>query len=149
MTDVRIYIACHATNPGLNEAPFAPMHVGRARAGAPIPNTIGDDDGDNISAENPRYCELTALYWAWKNDTTSDRIGLMHYRRVLDFMGDGNETKAETDVPFFDIPVWIERAAERLDTDFDDADIIVAQPNGIERHIRQRSEDCRDLLRLI
>lgn len=38
--------------------------------------------GDNISAKNQYYCELTGIYWAWKNLNT-DYIGLCHYRRYF------------------------------------------------------------------
>ena len=39
-----------------------------------------DNTGDNISAKNPYYCELTGLYWAWKN-LDCEYLGLAHYRR--------------------------------------------------------------------
>ncbi len=82
-----LYLAYHKASSLIAGPSLRPMHVGRALAARPLDGMIGDDTGDTISAKNDRYCELTALYWAWKNDRTSDRIGLMHYRRLLDFAG--------------------------------------------------------------
>ncbi len=59
---------------------YLPVQAGRALH-APLPYT-GDDSGENISGKNPNYCELTCLYWAWKN-LDAEAVGLCHYRRYF------------------------------------------------------------------
>ena len=76
--DIKIIIATHKQYWMPDDPMYLPVHVGAAGK-----ESIGyqrDDEGDNISAKNPNYCELTGLYWAWKN-LKADYIGLAHYRR--------------------------------------------------------------------
>ncbi len=63
-----------------NDELYLPIQVGAL--GKESIGYIRDDGGDNISQKNPYYCELTALYYAYKNMQV-DYLGLFHYRRYL------------------------------------------------------------------
>lgn len=39
-----------------------------------------DNIGDHISGKNLNFCELTSMYWLWKNDDSNYK-GISHYRR--------------------------------------------------------------------
>lgn len=82
--NIEIFVAGHKASAQLSDNIFIPIHVGRAGREASFCE-IGDDTGDNISSKNDSFCELTALYWIWKNTRNSDYVGLFHYRRHLNF----------------------------------------------------------------
>lgn len=58
------------------------LMVGANRCSERKKDYLYDDKGDNISEKNPNYCELTGLYWIWKN-VTDEYVGLVHYRRYF------------------------------------------------------------------
>ena len=63
------------------DSPFTEtIQVGADLTDMDISN-LKDNTGDNVSKRNRDYCEMSAVYWAWKNDKESDYIGLCHYRR--------------------------------------------------------------------
>lgn len=60
---------------------YLPIQVGSV-LNRPVQGMLQDGMGDNISEKNRFYCELTAVYWAWKN-LNADYVGLNHYRRYF------------------------------------------------------------------
>ena len=89
---------------------ITPIQVGAVLSPRRVANIL-DCDGENISAKNGNYSELTALYWIWKNrllcltdgigghpsggqgsassgSAGNEYYGLSHYRRILEFTED-------------------------------------------------------------
>ena len=112
---VKILVAYHKPSQLLKNDIFVPIHLGRALAtqaskdGAistedyqwMLDNMIGDDTGENISELNRHFCELTSMYWAWKNYDklgTPDYIGFCHYRRFLNFEKNIPEKKIDNGI---------------------------------------------------
>jgi hypothetical protein len=84
MEKIKILVCTHKDGFVKSDDVFMPIQGGKAIADIDL-GIQGDDTGENISAKNPHYCELTALYWAWKNLKDVDYIGLCHYRRYFIF----------------------------------------------------------------
>lgn len=68
-----------------------PIHVGASLSdkyfGIQRDDELNGNRTENISSKNKSYCELTALYWAWKNIEKLfpgiQYVGLNHYRRYF------------------------------------------------------------------
>ena len=80
---MKILVCTHKPGFVLQDDIYTPIQVGKALSNVDL-GFLGDDKGDNISVKNKEFCELTAMYWAWKNLKNLDVIGLCHYRRYFD-----------------------------------------------------------------
>lgn len=78
MKDIQVIIATHKKYYMPNDKMYLPVQVGRI--GKESLGYQSDNEGENISDKNAFFCELTGLYWAWKN-LQAEYIGLSHYRR--------------------------------------------------------------------
>ena len=90
--DVKVIVATHKPYWMPTDPLYVPVQVG-----AEGKDSLGftrDNTGENISSKNANYCELTGLYWAWKN-LNCGYLGLAHYRRHFTMMkGTGDRRDA-------------------------------------------------------
>ena len=82
-----IAVAAHKACPLPEQPPYLPMEAGAALRAEHLTDSAGrplarDDEGEQISARNPTFCELTVLYRLWKS-CGADALGLCHYRRYF------------------------------------------------------------------
>ena len=81
---IKILVCAHKKDEHTRtEAPYFPIQVGKALHPDLDLGFTCDNTGDNISEKNASWCELTALYWGWKNIHDVDYLGLNHYRRYF------------------------------------------------------------------
>lgn len=96
--DVKIVVATHKKYRMPEDKIYIPLHVG---AEGKIDDNgreldLGytkDNSGDNISKLNESFCELTGLYWAWKN-LRYEYLGMVHYRRHFSFQHSEDKFKS-------------------------------------------------------
>lgn len=94
MVNLEVYAAKFYKDKPLSSVYRHPAWLIPIQAGASLsPKKVAgilDNTGENISFKNANYCELTVLYWIWKNrlagemDKSGKYYGLFHYRRYLD-----------------------------------------------------------------
>lgn len=85
MENIKILISCHKNAKVMTNSLVSAIQVGTVFSKEKLKNCeYFDNQGDNISNKNKRYCELTAQYWAWKN-LEADYYGFFHYRRYFNF----------------------------------------------------------------
>lgn len=83
--DTRMYVMTHKQFHKPEDNMYHMLHVGRE-----ISDDLGyegDNTGDHISSRNKSFCELTGIYWIWKN-VQCDIVGICHYRRYFSFTTD-------------------------------------------------------------
>jgi hypothetical protein len=81
LMNIVVLVASHKQYWMPRQAPYLPIEVGADLKEPLALGGVRDNQGENISRKNFNYCELTALYWAWKNLREADAVGLVHYRR--------------------------------------------------------------------
>lgn len=81
---VKIFVSSHKNAVVPQSSIFIPVQVGSNNSEVSFPGYCKDNEGINISDKNPRFCELTTQYWAWKN-IEADYYGFCHYRRYFNF----------------------------------------------------------------
>lgn len=88
---IKVIVCCHKKCEIPDDNIYLPIHVGKAisndNLGIQGDDNVNGKSCDNISKKNGIYCEMTAMYWAWKNIKKLypdiEYVGLCHYRRFF------------------------------------------------------------------
>ena len=81
----KIFVITHKKIVNHFPSNYSVLQVGKEISNINIDNAIPDNTGNNISYKNQSYCELTGIYWVWKNyyENLPKYIGIVHYRRFF------------------------------------------------------------------
>lgn len=92
--NIQIAVATHKPYRMPSDPCYLPLHVGAELHPDVCVDMQQDNEGENISALNAAYSELTGLYWLWKNSDAAYK-GLVHYRRHFRTADDGKRRASD------------------------------------------------------
>ena len=123
---IKIMICCHKKTDVCTDDIYLPIQVGHAMSKYDMDmqkdDKLDGNECDNISKYNNIYCEMTAMYWAWKNIRKMykdvEYVGLCHYRRYF-FIGNNR------------IKEYIKNSGKKIKSL---VRILINKPNGFTLH---------------
>ncbi len=127
----KIIICYHKLFNSFKNEVLLPLHVGKSNSKIELENFECDNTGDNISYKNGSYCELTGLYWLWKN-IEADNYGLFHYRRFLDLK---NKYRGQVFPSKINILDWSQSTLEKLMMEYD---VILPHKSKFDLNVYER-----------
>ena len=85
MQKLTVLVITHKDYEFPTSACYRPIFVGKRANALKNEGFYQDNSGINIAEKNSGFCELTGLYWAWKNGVfeNNEYVGLVHYRRYF------------------------------------------------------------------
>lgn len=139
--DVKIYMFCFNKSSIINKECYYNIYAGSNKEN--MTKKLTDSSGDNISNRNFSFCELTGLYWVWKNVPASI-VGFEHYRRYFYKKGIVLNTKNVL-------------TSKKIQKILSSSDIIVPEKsyvfpdtiykNFISNHIESDLDMCKDIIK--
>lgn len=140
-SDIKILVVNHKPSLVPDNELLKPIQVGAALTKSRLDGmAYYDDSGDNISHENRSYCELTAIYWAWKN-LDADYYGLFHYRRYLSFSPaqDGNAHAGKAFPNIESATGKVNLDADEMRSLIEKYDLVIPRKDNTKLHTRSES----------
>lgn len=139
----RSFAVCHRAEDVREITGITPILTGGKADGI-----LSDDTGDNISALNSVYNEMTAVYWLWKHYAeigSPDKIAVEQYRRL--FVPNGEHNYYEVDLLGEKELETVKKDTQTIEKIFDDADFAAPYPLRVKSVRKQYSaaHDPRDV----
>ncbi|HQC54444.1 MAG TPA: DUF4422 domain-containing protein [Clostridia bacterium] len=131
---IKIFVIGHKKAKVAESKYLIPLQAGTFDNGN-IEGFLPDNVGENISDKNKFYCELTAQYYAWKNED-ADYYGFFHYRRYLSFV-EKDHSRPHTYYNKIDDKLVSKFKLDDLEKVVEGKDVLIPYPENMHITIRE------------